>query len=184
VQKCWKWRCKTLVWNNEDNDSHILLASAKSFFEDVESSTIYSSLLHVWKGINLGFRSATQSNLGPELVRRVLRRCMYSSEPSCSLTRTTDLGASGRVGSSYASSLTSALHLFFSLEWAITLRRFHADWKYYHTKPDYFLPGRSTFLIHRCREPALNPPSPRTQHITGSIRAASSTAIQPGRGAQ
>jgi len=38
---------------------------------------------------------------------------VYSSEPSCSLTRTTDLSASDRVGSSYASSLTSALHLFF-----------------------------------------------------------------------
>ena len=68
--------CKTLVRNNEDNDSYILLASAKSFFEDVAGPTIYSSLLHVWEGINLGFRSVALSNLEPELVRRDLRRGM------------------------------------------------------------------------------------------------------------
>jgi hypothetical protein len=106
--------CKTLVWNNEDNDSHILLASAKSLFGDFASPTIYSSLLHFWEGINLGFRSVALSNLEPELVGRDLRsRHVYSSELSCSLTRTTNLGASGRVRLSYPSSLTSALCICF-----------------------------------------------------------------------
>jgi hypothetical protein len=35
--------CEDPVWNNEDNDSHALLVSVKSFLEDVAGLTIYSS---------------------------------------------------------------------------------------------------------------------------------------------
>jgi hypothetical protein len=128
--------------------------------------TIYSSLLHVWEGINLGFHSVALPNLDlGTCTARFTERNLYSLEPSCSLARTTDLGAfwSNEVILCFFPNIGSAP--LFSLEWATTLRIFHADWKYYHTKPDYFLPGRSTLPTNRCRETGSQK-SPRAQHIS------------------
>jgi hypothetical protein len=106
--------------------------------------------MHVSEGINLGFRCIVLSDLWVgACTARFTGSHVYSSELGCSLVGNPYLGCfwPKEAKLCFFPNIGSASP--FSLEWAITLGTFHTDWKYYHTKPDQFLPSRATFLIYQ-----------------------------------